>query len=158
MIRGNKRKPRELKVIEGTFRQDREVEHPPKLEDSLPLPPKRISPAALVIWNEIVPDLYAAGLLKRIDKNNIAVYCQFTEDFYAASEKVQLEGTTIVTTGGNVIENPQVSIMKRFAELMFKFGVEFGIGSAVMRSRIDIVKAGGRPADKQSDSKFGKFA
>src|SRR4051812_4206678 len=119
-MKGAKRIPPNLKILQGTFRPGREVHTPPPLDSTIPVPPKRISKAALVIWNEIAPDLHAAGLLKRADKNNLAAYCQFAEEFYAANEKIQKEGTTLLTTNGNVVENPEFSVMKRAAELMLK--------------------------------------
>lgn len=91
-------------------------------------------------WGRISQDLAQLGLLSRIDRAALAVYCECWSDWVEASKMcVTKEGNdrkVIKTAAGNFVENPYFSIKKRCAELLHKYIQEFGLSPA-SRTKID---------------------
>ena len=66
---GPPKKPTQLKILQGTFRKDREPENEPepeKIEEEIN-PPSHLSWMAKKKWKELVPELIELGLLTNID-------------------------------------------------------------------------------------------
>jgi P27 family predicted phage terminase small subunit len=137
---GPPRKPTKLKLIQGTFRQDRAVGHEPKPDIEIPQVPAHLSDEAKVEWGRVSQELAQLGLLTRIDRAALAAYCECWADWVEASRlcatKDGQDRKVIKTAAGNFVENPYYSIKKRSAELMHKFLTEFGMTPA-SRTRID---------------------
>lgn len=142
---GPPKKPTALKLVEGTYREDRVAKNEPKPRVSIPKPPKHLKGEALEEWDRIVQELAENGLITNLDRAALVTYCEFWAHYVQASEKVQRVGVTISTAAGNIIENPSFSIQKRAAEIMHKFLVEFGMTPA---SRTRISANGGTPLGK----------
>jgi P27 family predicted phage terminase small subunit len=143
---GPSRTPTNIKLLRGTFRGDRAVSNEAQLPDAIPPVPPHLSDEAKVEWGRITQDLYAAGLLKNVDRAALCAYCDAWSDYVDASSRVKAMGTVVTTkkviqkdgteTGGNIIENPYYSVKKRSMELMYRFLTEFGMTPA-SRSRIE---------------------
>jgi P27 family predicted phage terminase small subunit len=141
--------PTSLKLVKGTARKGR-MKNEPKPQMEIPSVPPELSDAAKVEWGRISQDLFQLGLLSRIDRAALAVYCEAWSDWLDATEKVARLGKVIKTSekviqkadgtieksGGNFVENPYFSIKKRCAELMHTYLVEFGMSPA-SRTRIN---------------------
>jgi P27 family predicted phage terminase small subunit len=149
---GPPRTPTNLKLLRGTFRQDRVTPHEPKPELAIPPVPDHLSAEAKLEWERVSQELHQLGLLSRIDRAALAAYCECWADWVKATTKVHETGEVIKTAAGNVIENPYYSIKKRAAELMHKFLTEFGMTPA-SRTRINA-----DPAPKEEpDSRWKGF-
>lgn len=157
---GPPKKPTALKLLQGTFRQDRVANHEAKPEVEIPPVPSHLSDEAKVEWGRVSQELATLGLLTRIDRAALAAYCECWSDWVDASRKCvgpdgkdrkvivtgerlkyDKDGHVTERSGGNPIENPYFSIKKRSAELMHKFLVEFGMTPAA-RTRINAVPSG----------------
>jgi len=80
--RGPPPKPRKIKLLQGTFRQDRapkDIPKPPKGAK----PPAWLGKIAKLEWNRIGPWLESQGLLTKVDEPAFATYC----DLYATIQE-----------------------------------------------------------------------
>jgi P27 family predicted phage terminase small subunit len=144
---GPPKTPTNLKLLKGTFRQDRVAPNEPKPEVAIPPVPPHLSDEAKVEWVRVSGELATLGLLTRIDRAALATYCECWSDWVKATTKVHETGEVIKTTAGNVIENPYYSIKKRSAELMHKFLTEFGMTPA-SRTRINAAPQESEKSDR----------
>lgn len=148
---GPPKKPTALKLVEGTYREDRVAKNEPRPKARVPRPPKHFSPLALEEWNRIVEELAENGLMTNLDRAALVAYCEFWEAYVQAAEKLQKGGFVYTSANGNMVENPWFSIKKRAAELMHKFLIEFGMTPA-SRTRISATPLGKKDApEKDSD-------
>jgi P27 family predicted phage terminase small subunit len=134
---GPPKTPTNLKLIRGTYRRDRAAANEPEPEVAIPEPPDSLSPEAREEWDRISEELAMLGLLTRIDRVALAIYCEMWADFTEASLKIREHGKVIRTKSGNVVENPYYSIRKRSAEILRGYLTEFGMTPA-SRCRISV--------------------
>lgn len=175
---GPPRKPTKLKLVAGTNRKDRAVEHEAEPEPAIPPIPGHLSEEAQAEWARVSQELYELGLLSRIDRAALAAYCECWSDWVDASRKcvgpdgkdlkviktgeklkygppdVHGNQPILERSGGNFIENPFFTIKKRSAELLHKFLVEFGMTPA-SRSRINVLAPPG--AGKTDSGEWSGF-
>src|SRR5262245_8405280 len=102
---GPPKTPTSLKLVEGTYREDRVAKHEPRPKLSTPKPPKHLSPTALEEWDRIVKELAENGLMTNLDRAALVAYCEFWAHYVEASEKLARKGMVIVTAAGNVVED-----------------------------------------------------
>ena len=152
---GPPKKPTILKIVQGTFRNDRAVPNEPQPELGVPTVPAHLSEEAKAEYARVSLELYALGLLTRIDRAALAAYCECWSDWVSASglcaSKDGQDRKVIKTAAGNFIENPYFSIKKRAAELMHKFLTEFGMTPA-SRSRINVEGNAQKTEHNRSDN------
>jgi P27 family predicted phage terminase small subunit len=131
-----------LKLIEGTFRRDRDGNTPePPSGEKVPRPPLKLDRIAQREWKRIATPLHAMGVLKEIDTSALLAYCEAWSDFVDARNKLAESGAKVIKTkNGNIIENPYYSIKKRAMEILLRFQIEFGITPS-SRMRIQVPKA-----------------
>lgn len=80
MPAGRPRKPAEIKLLEGTFREDRDGVPPiplPPAPELPPAPPKYLKGEALTFWTENVPGLVARGTAHAADAPALAMFCEW---------------------------------------------------------------------------------
>jgi len=80
---GRPPKPTELKLLDGTFRADRDGDPSTVKAEGVAAPPRGLSRESRAFWNEIVPGLVTAGLAKACDAPQLAAMCQW----YARARK-----------------------------------------------------------------------
>lgn len=76
------------------------------------------------------PLLYDMGLITEHDQSAFAMYCQAYGDHVKAEYMIRKSGHVIVTTNGNIIQSPWVSISNKAKLTAHKFLVEFGLTPA----------------------------
>ncbi|MCA1185718.1 phage terminase small subunit P27 family [Saccharopolyspora sp. 6T] len=132
---GRPSKPTALKILHGDQKSRINVDEPiPDLGEIRP--PEWLvlidgeSPdgaeTALDVWNRMVPDLIAKGVLTPWDVEGMAVYCDAVIKHRQASIEVARNGMTIQGSQGTT-KNPAVTAMKDCAELMNRYGAKFGL-------------------------------
>ena len=96
---GGKRvsKPKELKVLEGTFRKDREPANVPEVEHCLPERPAYLSERAVEVWDDLVRWLGPEGrnVLTEADGLALGQYaqsCALYEESPTIGRESQLRG------------------------------------------------------------------
>ena len=85
---GHNRKPRKTKILQGTFRDDRnpEKEPAPPVVAELPPPPASMNHWACGLWRELVGDLKEQGLLTALDLASLQLLCEAFGDFEEAKQ------------------------------------------------------------------------
>jgi len=129
--------------------------------------------AARKEWKRLAPELYRLGLLTRLDRAALAAYCiacgqlEEVEQELSRMKKLHREmsrlrkknpgmkmevsnGMVSITSNGNAVMEPLLSVRKQAMEQMHKFLAEFGMTPA-SRSRIEVDKA------RKSDDPMEEF-
>lgn len=94
------RKPRDLKIVEGTFRPARDVKQEAEYEEADLIAPTHLEGLALLKWQELEPMLSASGVLKKPDMQALESYCNAYAIHVRAMEIVHSEGPVIETEKG----------------------------------------------------------
>jgi len=165
---GPAKKPSRIKEIEGNAgkRPLPATEPKPALDARKPKCPAYLKGPGRLEWKRITPELYRLGLLTKIDHAALEAYCsaygQFIEvegemarmrrEYREAlrerrkkpydQRKLPSNGMVVMTSNGNAIMEPILSVRKQAMELMHKFLVEFGMTPA-SRTRVT-GEAGGK--------------
>lgn len=124
---GNRPKPTALKRLQGNPGKRPLNKREPRFRHGRPYCPSHLAPAAKREWRRIVNELYRVGLLTLVDRAALAAYCQLYARWAQAEKELVKSGLTIVTTNGNVIQNPLVGIANTALDGMRKFLIEFGM-------------------------------
>lgn len=158
--RGPAPKPKHLKLIEGTYRRDREA---PNAPDPVPVIPSRPSwlgegvpwgREAVREWSRIVPHLESCRLLTQLDRANLAAYCDAVGRWWHYRREVERVGPVQVTDSGYRAQNPEVGMMNRALEDMAKFGAKFGL-SPSDRTRVSAEAPNSSDADPWAKYRSG---
>jgi P27 family predicted phage terminase small subunit len=77
MSRGRPKKPTHQKILEGTYRKDREPTNPLPLEslESLPKAPGYLTKTGQKVWRVVVDRLFKLGVLYDLHLELLAMYC-----------------------------------------------------------------------------------
>lgn len=133
--------PTKIKQLRGNPGRRPLPKSEPSPATDKPTPPRWLSKYARSEWRYIVPKLYELGLLTKIDRAELAAYCEAFASFREATEALQREGNkpVIKTHNGNWVQNPWISIRNKSAESMHKYAQQFGMTPSA-RTRISVEK------------------
>lgn len=165
--RGKKPQPTHLKLIKGSNlrRVNREEAIVPP---GIPDPPDHLGEEARLEWDRICDDLYTAGILTKIDRAILALYCDAYGRWVTAvrlvhemarkeaailGDRQNSHGLIMKTIKGNVIQNPMVGIANKAAVDCARFATDLGLTPSA-RSRVKAVPSGGSEIDP-ADRYFG---
>jgi phage terminase small subunit len=157
-LRGPAPKPTGLRRLEGNPAKRALPQREPQYEPGLPEKPKRMSPAARRIWDELVDEMAGAAVLRRVDRRALwqlaedealiaEAYAGLWQMVGALKKKAAEEGKTLPAGAlmGLLTMNNGKSAMKAIRELSMRLILErreFGLTPS-SRSRIDTaVEAG----------------
>lgn len=132
-------KPRELKLVQGTLRKDRDTPDRPEPDVQVPSCPAWLGREAKREWKRIAPELERLGLIALVDRAALAGYCQAYQRWYDAEKILADEGLTFVTEKGYVGQRPEVAIANTAMKEMRAFLQEFGMTPAA-RTRVRSAK------------------
>ena len=136
---GRKRKPTNLHILKGTYREDRANPDEPKPELKIPTPPEHLSEYALEEWNRMTVELSSLGLLTEIDRTELAMYCQAWGRVVKYEKIVAEKGELHKTTSGNIILSPAMWVINKAMEQCHKYLTEFGMTPA-SRTKVSVKK------------------
>jgi P27 family predicted phage terminase small subunit len=146
-VKGRKRKPTNLKILQGNPGRRPLPKDEPKPDIEIPECPGHLNDRGRAEWEYITPLLYRLGLISHINRAALAAYCQV----YARWEEAELmlaKTSLIIKNGPNVVANPLVRIVNQSLELMHKYLTEFGLTPASI----------GRVTAKQPEEQKSKWA
>jgi P27 family predicted phage terminase small subunit len=144
---GRPRKPKELKVIQGTFRKTREPKARPDFSGKVPNPPMWLNAAARREWRRVVKEFAKLDMLKGIDFAELAAYCGAFADMAQLSKDIEKEGVVSPTINGGVQRNPKTTLLKEAREFIHKSCQQFGMTPS-SRSRVDLSPPAGAKVDE----------
>jgi P27 family predicted phage terminase small subunit len=170
-MRGRKPKPTHLKLVMGNPGRRPLNENEPQPEVALPAVPTHLSDVAKVEWGRIANELHELGMLTRLDRAQLAAYCQAYADWVEAEEKLAKFGKVIMSpkktttrrakdgseivesSGGYPIQSPYLAIRNKSLEQIHKFATEFGL-SPSSRSRITPDGPVKKPSQRDKTNKY----
>jgi P27 family predicted phage terminase small subunit len=88
-------------------------------------PPDWFDDMAIFAWHEMM-SACPAGVLSRMDSAIFVLYCTTYSAWREALQKVQEEGTTIISESGNVMQSPWYGQMTKQAEALRKLCSDMG--------------------------------
>lgn len=135
-------KPTALKILEGNPGQ-RPIGEEPKPRSGAPLPPAHMSGEALAEWGRVVPDLDKIGMLAKVDRAYLVVYCEAWQAYCEASQALRDHGVVVKGREDTLVKNPAAQVMRDAADLMLKYGSRFGLSPS------DRVKLAVQPAQDE---------
>jgi P27 family predicted phage terminase small subunit len=126
--RGPAAKPTALKVLEGTYREDRHGGGM-RAPNGLPLKPAWLGEIASKVWDECIGELeLIPGLLSPVDGPALATYCHAWQRFHDSQREIDINGSiTCVSEKGGEYMHPAVAIQHKAIELIAKIGAKFGM-------------------------------
>jgi phage terminase small subunit len=120
-MKGRPRKPAAVKILEGTFRQDRDGDPENLPGTGEPAPAEKLRSDAAAFWNEHVPRLIQEGRVKADDGPALTAMCQFWGTYLKLTRR---ESRTAVTAK----LYPRVSRVRAMAFDRFKsLAATFGL-------------------------------
>ena len=151
MVRGRKPIPTAVNKIIGRARSNRMPPNEPTIGIprvfGLPLaPPTYLDDYAVDEWQRTWESLWDAGIMTHVDVGALAIYCQAHARWRRAEEAIQEiakedpknGGLVLVTTNGNIVQNPLVGIANSSMRDAIRYGAEFGLTPS-SRARLGIV-------------------
>jgi P27 family predicted phage terminase small subunit len=136
--RGPAPKPTALRIVHGDKNQ-----HPERVNDAEPLPsagevvpPGWLSPEAVEVWGERVPDLVDKRVMTPWDIEAFAVYCDAVVLHRDAAGHLHEEGAVIEApvfdkngkpTGHRMQKSQWAYVWKDTAEIIQRYGARFGL-------------------------------
>ena len=142
MAKGRKPLPASLHLIKGNPSKLRfnTLQDSSRVPVEIPEPPEHLMPEALVEWNRITVELEKLGLIARIDRAALGVYCQAYARWAKVEIKLRDKGDDALvdqTPSGYQQISVLLQISTRAVEQMHKFLAEFGMTPSA-RSRVNI--------------------
>lgn len=147
---GHNRKPKSRKIIEGTFRADRNPgkEPEPPAVEVVPRPPAYMGRHGKRLWKKLAPLLMDQGILTEVDLSTLELCCESYDVFRSAHEAVYrtvdpMTGRKVRRSladyfaGRNSQTAPEYAAMKGAWQTYKSYMAEFGL-SPVARNRIDL--------------------
>ena len=101
----------------------------------IPRCPTHLSPEAKREWKRISVDLAGCGLLTRIDRGALALYCDAWGRWVEAQRALQTYGVMIKAPSGFPMQSPYLAIANKAFEQMRAMLGEFGM-SPSSRTRV----------------------
>jgi len=145
----SRKKSKSAKIIQGTFRKDRDTKNIPLCKtDKIPDPPKVLDKIALQEWDRVAPLLFKSGLLSDLDVTALAGYCMSWSRFKKAESALEGQPLTITGATGAQIKNPLISISRMAADQMLQMARHFGLTPA---SRSKVMPKGKKKKDTWED-------
>ena len=112
-VRGARPLPTTLKVVRGTLRNGRANAHEPALPVEIPRCPAHLGAEAKREWKRISVDLAGYGLLTRIDRAALALYCEAWGRWVEAEKALRTYGVMIKAPSGFPMQSPYLAIANK---------------------------------------------
>jgi len=135
MKRGRRPLPTPIKALRGTLRPGRQTAGEPAPDVAVPTCPAELGAAAKREWRRIAPELARLGLLARIDRAALALYCESYGRWLEAVAAVEKYGVVIKSPNGFPVQSPYLAIANKAGEQVRLLLGEFGM-SPSSRTRV----------------------
>lgn len=135
MKRGRPSKPKELKKLEGTYREDRDggVLQFEKITE-IPKAPTQLTRTAKKIWKEITEVMITAQVLETIDIHTVAMLCEELATYYEMNKVIKKHGYTYRNQHNNLVKRPEVTIRREAHEAAKSLAAQLGLTPAARQN------------------------
>jgi P27 family predicted phage terminase small subunit len=137
-VRGARPLPTKLKVVRSTLRNGRANAHEPALPVEIPRCPAHLGAEAKREWKRISVDLAGCGLLTRIDRAALALYCEAWGRWVDAEKALRTYGVMVKAPSGFPMQSPYLAIANKAMEQIRALLSEFGM-SPSSRTRVHAI-------------------
>lgn len=132
MKRGPPRTPTAILKRRGSWRAKTREDEPGGGEQSRPVCPAWLEPEAKKEWRRLIPELAALGVLHRVDRNALALYCTRWAMWRRTYGVLSTHGPTLpdYDADGEIVgyhDRPEVARELRYFEQLIKLGARFGM-------------------------------
>jgi P27 family predicted phage terminase small subunit len=132
---GRKPLPTHLKVVKGTARSHRINTAEPQPGIAVPDPPAHLDERARAKFTAMAEMLARHGIMTELDAGALARYAVIWCRWIEVEADVKRRGPIVKTEGGNIIQNPFLSVANKCLLQMAQIESEFGLTPS-SRSRI----------------------
>ncbi len=147
---GRPKKPTKLKILEGTYREDRANKNEATPDPGIPEMPEHLSEGAKEEWEKMSVLLCEDGLISPIDKACLSMYCSAWDRVARYEKIVAKDGELKETKNGNEILNPAMWVLNKAQDQLNKYYNEIG-ACAAARGKVTALKVG------KGTNKFTKY-
>jgi P27 family predicted phage terminase small subunit len=119
--------PKRLQALKGENRPSRVPTWEPEPEPGPTPPPAELSDPARDVWLAYGPELERAGLLRPRHVEAFAAWCDAVVNFRRVATELATAPLVVAGAYGSPVTNPLNREFARYAELIRKFGMEFGM-------------------------------
>ena len=142
---GRKPLPTHLKVMRGTLRKDRLNRNEPQVAPAFPACPRHLGQEAKREWRRVSKELRAMGLLTKVDRAALAMYCDARGRWVEALRRY---GVMVKSPSGFPMQSPYLAVANKAMEQMRLLLGEFGMSPSA-RTRIHA-----QPVREEGESKW----
>lgn len=134
---GRKPKPTYLKLLEGNPGHRPLNKNEPKPPPATPRCPRHLSAEARREWSRVTPLLATLGLLTRIDRAALAMYCEAWGRWVEAEDALKKYGVMVKSPNGFPMQSPYLAVANMAMQQMRGLLTEFGMSPA-SRTRLSV--------------------
>jgi len=149
-------KPTRLKLLQGNPGRRPLSENEPQPEIGRPTRPHWLLPEAKREWSRIVPELLRLGLLAKIDRAMISMWCQCWGMYVEAVKDIRQNGMSYSKEDGYEGQRPSVAVMNHMIEKMTTLSAKFGMTPSD-RSKISVPQPEAKDAFAEFLDKTGQM-
>ena len=124
---GRRPKPTKLKLLQGNPGKRKIPDDEPEPEVCVPDPPEHLSEAAREHWQQVATELADAGILTRIDRDALGLYCEAYARWVHANQQIQQFGPLVKAPSGYPMQSPFLAIANKAFDQMRAMLTEFGM-------------------------------
>ena len=148
-MRGRKPLPSNVVKLRGNPGKRALNDREPRPAAAVPACPSCLSDEAKKEWRRLAGELARLGLLTRIDRSQLAAYCQAHALWLEAVQALGRYGTMVKSPNGFPMQSPYVAVLNKQVDIMTRIAAEFGMTPS-SRTRI-------RTAERPDDDPFETF-
>jgi P27 family predicted phage terminase small subunit len=125
---GRKAKPRDLHIFEGnpSHLSNKQLAGGVHIKAAAPPMPEWLPPIAKRLWQELVPELVALGVVCELDMAILACYCWSYSEMIESGKILRREGMT-VKAGRGEKAHPAFKVGMRAMANLLSLGAELGL-------------------------------
>lgn len=158
MTAGRRPLPPQFHVLNGNPSKktqadlDAQIAREKFFSDEMPEPPQLIveDPDCMMEWNNIVPQLQKAKVIKTIDFSSLVQYCVAYGEWMKAQRAIR-KARLVRTKSGELTLNPMFKVSREMSQTMQRFLSEFGMTPS---SRVRVPSGGSGPAKDEVEEEF----
>jgi P27 family predicted phage terminase small subunit len=137
--RGPAPTPTKLRVLRGNPGR-RPIPDSPE-PTGLPVQSEGMSDAARAVWDRIIRDYGATGVLTGVDADALRVYCEAVVRYEHAAQLLERSGPLVKgARSGDLIKNPLHQVVRDNADLVRAFAREMGFTPSARSALTDVHK------------------
>jgi P27 family predicted phage terminase small subunit len=124
--RGPAPTPAAIRMLEGTYREDRHGAAV-RVREGVPAKPEWLGDISSTVWDERIDEcLETPGLLSPMDGPALALYCDAWQQFHDAKAIIDKQGMVAISEKGAEYQHPAVGIKNKAGETIARLGAKFG--------------------------------